>query len=222
MWSEKRYRSPVLPDPPIILPSDRFVVIDKPAGMLSVPGKGPEKADCAVARVQKMFPGATGPLVVHRLDMDTSGLLVFGLDAEAQRALSMQFERRTVDKRYIALLAGEIEHNAGEIDLPIRADLENRPMQIHDSDRGKPSCTRYRVLERAAGVTRVQFAPITGRSHQLRVHAAHELGLAAPILGDVLYGDPTSAPRLMLHATELSFDDPATGERVTAESPAPF
>lgn len=209
-------------DPSVILERDRFVVVDKPAGMLSVPGKGPEKADCAVARVRAMFPRATGPVVVHRLDMDTSGAIVFALDDETQRALSRQFESRTVGKRYGALLAGEIDHDEGVIDLPIRADIENRPMQIHDPERGKPSVTRYRVLERSGGTTRVEFTPITGRSHQLRVHAAHELGLGCPILGDVLYGDGASAPRLMLHATGLSFDDPETGERVEARSGVPF
>jgi tRNA pseudouridine32 synthase/23S rRNA pseudouridine746 synthase len=209
-------------DPSVILQRDRFVVVDKPAGMLSVPGKGPEKADCAAARVRKMCPGATGPIVVHRLDMDTSGAIVFALDAETQRALSKQFEARTVAKRYEALLAGEIDHETGKIDLPIRADIDNRPMQIHDPVHGRPSVTSYRVLARGNGTTRVEFTPLTGRSHQLRVHAAHVLGLGAPILGDVLYGHEASAPRLMLHATDLSFDDPETGERVTAHTDAPF
>ncbi len=207
---------------PIVLQRETFVVIDKPAGMLSVPGKGPDKADCAASRVREMFPDANGPLVVHRLDMDTSGLLVFGLNPEAQRALSMQFEARTVAKRYRAMLDGILDRDDGEIDLPIRADIDNRPVQIHDPVDGKPSLTRYRVLGREGGITHVVFTPITGRSHQLRVHASHGLGLGCPILGDVLYGDADSAPRLMLHASRLEFDDPATGQRVCAESRPPF
>jgi len=210
---------------PIVRRDDRFVVIDKPSGLLSVPGKGPDKADCVASRVREMFPSATGPLTVHRLDMDTSGLILLALDAEAHRTLSMQFEARTVSKAYIALLAGIIEPDEGEIDLPIRADIDNRPRQIHDPILGKPSRTRYRVLERAGGITRVEFTPITGRSHQLRVHAAHELGLGTPILGDALYGGPAppeSADRLMLHATSLEFDDPTDGSRVRTRSEPAF
>ncbi|CAE7232730.1 rluA [Symbiodinium necroappetens] len=206
----------------INLHSPRFVVVDKPPGLLSVKGKGPDKTDCVAERVRAHFPDATGPIVVHRLDMDTSGLLVLALDADAQRDLSKQFEARTVHKTYTALLDGTLEPDEGTIDLPIRADIDNRPMQIHDPERGKPSLTNFRVLARENGTTRVEFTPITGRSHQLRVHAAHPLGLGLPILGDVLYGDEHSAPRLMLHATTLEFDDPGTRERVRARSDAPF
>jgi len=207
---------------PIIASTDRFVVIDKPSGLLSVPGKGPEKADCVASRVREMFPEATGPLTVHRLDMDTSGLILLALDPEAHRSLSMQFEARTVSKTYIALLAGLVEADRGEIYLPIRADISNRPMQIHDPERGKPSLTRYRVLSRDAGRTRIEFSPETGRSHQLRVHSAHELGLGVPILGDALYGDAGSADRLMLHAATLEFDHPSDGSRVQTRTEAPF
>lgn len=206
----------------VILRSPRFVVVDKPSGLLSVKGKGPDKTDCVAERVRANFPDATGPIVVHRLDMDTSGLLVLALDADAQRDLSRQFEARTVHKTYTALLGGEIGADEGVIDLPIRADIDNRPMQIHDPEHGKPSVTKFRVLSRRDGVTRVEFAPVTGRSHQLRVHAAHPLGLGVPILGDVLYGDEASAPRLMLHATTLEFDDPSSRERVSARSEPPF
>ena len=215
-------------------PGEGFVVVDKPAGLLSTPGKGaehdPAKADCVSARVRAMFPRATGPLVVHRLDMDTSGLMVLGLTPQAQRALSGQFERRQVVKGYIALLAGHHRHlppaQAGAICLPMRLDVDRRPRQVVDLRQGRPALTRYRVVDQSlfAGrkVTRVALAPITGRSHQLRVHTAHSRGLAAPIIGDALYGEAAGAPRLMLHATSLAFSAPATGERVRLVLEAPF
>lgn len=229
----------------------RLVAVEKPAWLLSVPGKGPEKQDCASARVRAMFPEATGPLVVHRLDMETSGVLVFGLDAASQRALSVQFERRLVEKRYIALLRspmGDALPDSGEVTLPIRADLDRRPLQIVDHAQGDASATRFRVLERAVAVDlriypeaaiagpippgeepvgverivcdRVEFEPLTGRTHQLRVHAAtprEQGGLGAPILGDALYGpereliDRSHRPeRLFLHASRLVVTDPAS------------
>jgi tRNA pseudouridine32 synthase / 23S rRNA pseudouridine746 synthase len=207
----------------------RYVVVEKPAGMLSVPGRGPEKQDCAAARVAARFPRATGPLVVHRLDMETSGLLVFALDAQAQRDLSMQFERRQTGRSYIALLshaahpAFEPGHDPlagdqGEINLPMRLDVDNRPIQVVDHDRGRASLTRWRTLARQPGRIRIEFTPETGRTHQLRVHAA--AGLHRPIIGDRLYGGQP-AERLMLHATYLSFAAP-DGERVEFRSPAPF
>jgi tRNA pseudouridine32 synthase/23S rRNA pseudouridine746 synthase len=203
----------------IVLAAERFVVADKPSGMLSVPGKGPEKQDCVASRVRARFPGATGPLIVHRLDMETSGLLVLGLDAEAQRELSGQFERRETQKRYIALLEGSVAQDQGEITLPIRLDVDRRPYQIVDHEQGREAVTRYRVLSREIDRTRVEFTPLTGRTHQLRVHAAS--GLSCPIVGDVLYGRD-SGERLMLHASWLAFVDPGTGRRVEVESPGPF
>jgi tRNA pseudouridine32 synthase / 23S rRNA pseudouridine746 synthase len=203
----------------VILATDRFVVIDKPSGLLSVPGKGEHKQDCVPARVRLLFPKATGPLVVHRLDMETSGLLVLGLDADAQRELSGQFERRETEKRYIALLRGDVAQDQGEVSLPIRPDIDNRPYQIVDHVHGRPAITRYRVLSREIDRTRVEFTPVTGRSHQLRVHAA--LGMGCPIVGDVLYGDG-EGERLMLHAAELGFREPGTQRWVEARSPAPF
>jgi tRNA pseudouridine32 synthase / 23S rRNA pseudouridine746 synthase len=203
----------------IIQSTDRYVVVDKPHGLLSVPGKGEAKQDCVPARVRLRFPNATGPLVIHRLDMETSGLLVLGLDADAQRDLSGQFERRETEKKYIALLRGDLPQDSGEVSLPIRPDIENRPYQIVDHTHGRPSLTRYRVLAREIDRTRVEFTPITGRSHQLRVHAA--LGLNCPIVGDVLYGDG-EGERLMLHAAELGFREPGTGRWVLVKSPAPF
>ncbi len=205
---------------PIVLVSERFVIVDKPAGLLSVPGKGPAGADSVADRVRAMFPGASGPMVVHRLDMETSGLMVFGLDAEAQRDLSRQFAAGAVWKRYAAVLAGRPRGDEGEIDLPIRCDITRRPHQCVDFERGRPAVTRWRVMERSQGVTRVEFIPRTGRSHQLRLHAA--AGLGTPILGDALYGDAGSAPRLMLHASELEFDEPGGEGRVRVLSAVPF
>ena len=192
--------------------------------MLSVPGKGPEKADCAAARIAALFPSATGPLVVHRLDMETSGLLVFGLDEDAQRDLSAQFERRTVGKSYVALLprwaADQRElPDAGTVELPIRADIDRRPVQIVDPERGREAVSRWQVLSREIDRVRVRFEPLTGRTHQLRVHAAS--GLGRPIIGDVLYGGEP-AERLMLHAAALSFCEPGMPRRIRFQSAAPF
>lgn len=195
----------------IILDTGRYVVVDKPSGLLSVPGKGPEKADCVRSRVAAMYPDATGPMTVHRLDQDTSGLIVVGLDADAQRAMSQVFEHRKVTKRYIAVVEGELKSHAGLVDLPLRIDWPNRPKHIVAED-GRASQTRYKVLGVEDGNTRVEFTPLTGRGHQLRVHAADERGLGAPILGDPLYGDTSKAPRLLLHAWSLEFTDPFTGE----------
>lgn len=216
----------------IIHATPRFVIVDKPAGMLSVPGKGPNKQDCAAARVRAMFPHATGPVVVHRLDMETSGLLVFALDEESQRQLSRQFEERLVRKAYTALLDGPVDLEAGEIRLPVRADIDNRPIQIVDFAHGRPAVTRFCVIAREVDRTRVRFEPVTGRTHQLRVHAAWRGPVSAgadvgdiigrPILGDVLYGEAKSAPRLMLHASRLALRDPDSGREIEFESSAPF
>ncbi len=236
------YLFPMLsPALPILLQSPSFVVIDKPPGLLSVPGKGdePHKKDCVASRVAAMLPHASGPLIVHRLDMDTSGLLLLGLTPDAQRNLSRQFEERRVEKRYIALIDGLIDHaTQGEINLPIRLDPNHRPWQIVDGLHGRDSITRWRILAHETDRTRIQFAPITGRAHQLRIHAATPRscgGLGACILGDVLYGSdylapappeargrPAPAERLMLHAAYLAFDDPDTGRRIEAASAAPF
>ncbi len=223
--------------PPVIHRGAEHVVVDKPTGLLSVPGRGaetdPAKADCVAARVRAAFPDAEGPLVAHRLDMDTSGCMVLGLTPAAQRSLSMQFEARTVEKTYVALVDGHHEHLMPgaiiDIDAALRTDVDNRPYQIHDPRRGRPARTRALVMERIVradgrAATRIELRPRTGRSHQLRVHCAlpRPVGLAAPILGDRLYGDDASAERLLLHASELAFDDPKTGERVHARSPMPF
>jgi tRNA pseudouridine32 synthase / 23S rRNA pseudouridine746 synthase len=207
----------------IVHRTERFVVIDKPPGLLSVPGKGDENQDCAAARVRAMFPDATGPLVVHRLDMDTSGLLIVALDADAQRELSMQFERREVEKSYTALVDGMVPAESGTIDVPIRMDPTNRPFQVIDPSHHRPAVTCFRVLSYETDRTRLELIPETGRTHQLRVHCAH---MGHAILGDVLYGPQPrtaeSAPRLMLHAAMLGFTDPATGRRIRVERAAGF
>jgi tRNA pseudouridine32 synthase/23S rRNA pseudouridine746 synthase len=201
--------------------ADRWlVVVAKPAGLLSIPGKGPEHADCVQARLRAKFPDASGPLLVHRLDLDTSGLLLAALDKQTHAALQRQFLRRCVHKRYAALLAGEVPGEGGLIDLPLRVDPADRPRQIHDPVHGRTAVTRWERRERAGGRTRVALFPLTGRTHQLRAHAAHPLGLCAPIVGDRLYGHP--GPRLLLHADQLGFTHPRTGAQVRLELPAPF
>jgi tRNA pseudouridine32 synthase/23S rRNA pseudouridine746 synthase len=181
----------------VIHADDRMLVVDKPSGLLSVPGR--TEPDCASARVQALYPDA---LIVHRLDQATSGLLLFARGADAQRELSADFAERRVDKVYIAVVAGRLE-GEGLIDLPVGADWPNRPRQQVDLARGKPSQTRWRVLAHEGPNTRVQLEPLTGRSHQLRVHMAH---LGHAMLGDALYAKPdiaAASPRLLLHASEL-------------------
>ncbi len=193
-----------------------MIVLDKPSGLLSVPGKGAALADCLEARVQARHPQA---LTVHRLDRDTSGLVVMAMTPEAQRHLGLQFERRKLAKSYVAVVAGVVGDNEGEIDLPLIADWPNRPLQKVCFEQGKRALTRWRVLERGPSSTRVLLEPHTGRSHQLRVHLK-ELG--HPILGDPMYGDASSAPRLMLHAHTLELHHPADGTRLKLEAPVPF
>jgi tRNA pseudouridine32 synthase / 23S rRNA pseudouridine746 synthase len=202
-----------------------WVVVEKPAGLLSVPGRGDDRADCVAARVAAMFPQATGPLTVHRLDMETSGLMVFALTRPAHAKLSRQFMHRKTGKSYVALLAGDVEGNEGCVELPLIVDWPNRPRQVVCTEHGKPALTLWRVAERSADHTRVEMRPETGRTHQLRVHAAtarEQGGIGAPILGDALYGDPTSAPRLMLHASHLAFWKPDSDEWLKFSSSPPF
>ncbi len=230
----------------VLLAGERLVVIDKPSGMLSVPGKGVGKEDCAAARVREMFPGATGPLVVHRLDMDTSGVMVFALDAEAQRELSRQFERREVEKRYVALVEGMVAGDSGVIEAAIRLDVRARPFRIHDPVLGQAARTRWRVLGYEVDRTRVEFEPLTGRTHQLRVHAAlaRPEGLGHAIVGDALYGEAgrkvyaalvrgeepseekdeqrVARGRLMLHASWLRLREPGSGKWIEVGSGAGF
>ncbi|MBE9608287.1 pseudouridine synthase [Chitinilyticum piscinae] len=205
----------------LVYADDHLVVVNKPAGLLSVPGRGEHKLDCMVARVQAEFPDA---LTVHRLDMDTSGLLVYGRGAAMQRALSILFMDRHVDKRYVALAEGRLPQDSGSIDLPLNVDWPNRPKHRVDFEEGKPSLTRFEVLayDAALDATRVALEPVTGRSHQLRVHL---LAIGHPILGDTLYASPAGlakSPRLCLHAEYLALPHPVSGERLAWERTANF
>jgi tRNA pseudouridine32 synthase/23S rRNA pseudouridine746 synthase len=193
----------------------------KPSGLLSVPGLGPNGHECLAARVQAEHADA---LVVHRLDMATSGLMLFARGAMAQRVLGAAFAARAVHKRYVAVVHGRVAAPQGEIDLPLLADWPNRPKQKVDRTAGKPSLTRYRALDHDAArdATRLELEPVTGRAHQLRVHL---LAIGHPILGDALYAPAdvcAQAERLLLHASALRFSHPTTGEPISIESAAPF
>ena len=198
---------------------EHLVVLDKPSGLLAVPGRGEDKQDCLAARAQRLWHDA---LVVHRLDMATSGLFVMGRGLAMQRRLSRAFADRAVDKRYEAVVAGRVQVDEGVIDLPLAADWPRRPLQKVDAEHGRPSQTRWQVLAREADGTRLALEPVTGRTHQLRVHL---LAAGHPILGDALYAPPevqARAPRLLLHATRLALAHPAHGEAPVFDSPAPF
>ena len=201
-----------------------LLVLQKPAGLLCVPGRGPDKQDCLSARAQQQWPGA---LIVHRLDQATSGLVLMARHIEAQRRLSHAFAERQVHKRYQAVvqgLQGTVGGSWSEIELPIAADWERRPLRVIDHAVGKPSLTRWRLLGHhpANGTSRIELEPVTGRTHQLRVHMA---AVGHPILGDTLYAPAevqTLAPRLLLHASHLAFAHPSTGDAVALEWAADF
>ncbi len=232
-----------------VLHADRWLIaLDKETGLLSVPGIGAEKADCLAVRAARVFPGAR---IVHRLDRDTSGAIVMALDADTHRALSIQFQERKTEKRYLAIVSGESSRDAGEIDLPIRKDLDDPPRQIVDFEHGRPSVTRWRrirggahpgeviderrlaasapaaaralaALPAPAPYARLELEPLTGRGHQLRLHL---LSVGMPIVGDDLYAPAALRPpgmRLMLHASRLAITHPATREPLIVESSAPF
>lgn len=207
---------------PIIHADDDLVVVVKPSGLLSVPGKGPDNQDCVTARIKRIFPDAPGHPEVHRLDMDTSGLMVLALTRDAHRELSRQFHDRETSKKYTALLDGEITEDGGVIKLPFRLDVDNRPKQIYDPVHGKLGITRWKTLAIEDGKTRVEMIPITGRTHQLRVHAASEHGLGVPIVGDRLYGTGTAPGQLKLHSHFLSFTHPVTGRKMQFTSEPGF
>lgn len=212
------YRPPEF-GPDILYSDGCFIIVDKSAGLLSVPGRGPEKADCVVSRLQSDVGEV---YTVHRLDMATSGVMVFARTKEAQRNLSMQFEKRLCQKTYIAHVWGVPSAGTGTVDLPLIVDWPNRPRQKVDHETGKQSLTEYEVLRETMTGAEVRLTPITGRSHQLRVHLS-EIG--HPILGDRLYAHDEArraAPRLHLHAESLSFDHPETGERVSFSCLCPF
>jgi tRNA pseudouridine32 synthase/23S rRNA pseudouridine746 synthase len=205
--------------PELIFIDDTLLVVNKPAGVLSVPGRGEDLQDCMASRVQALAGDA---LVVHRLDMATSGLLVFARGKPAQRHLSHAFAQREIDKRYVAVVAGHVAQDEGEIDLPLITDWPNRPRQKVDFEAGKPSVTRYRVVSRSERDTRIELEPLTGRSHQLRVHM---LALGHPILGDALYAPPEAlacAGRLLLHAQALRFVHPVGGGMLSFDCSVPF
>lgn len=196
-----------------------LVVVDKPAGLLTVPGKGEHLADCLISRLKNVYPEV---LLVHRLDRDTSGVVVFALTAHAQRELSMQFETRKTKKAYRARLWGHLDPKTGTVDLPIGVDWPNRPRQHVDHENGRPAQTDWKVLGHDPdGTSRVRLSPLTGRSHQLRVHM---LALGHPILGDPLYAEGAARdfPRLMLHAESLRINHPETGHGTTFTAPVPF
>jgi tRNA pseudouridine32 synthase/23S rRNA pseudouridine746 synthase len=200
---------------------DGFLVVNKPSGLLSVPGRGEKFHDSLASRVQLEFPGA---LVVHRLDMQTSGLMVMALGAQMQRMLSDLFQTRQVHKRYVAVVSGLMAQDRGEVNLPLITDWPNRPRQKVDLADGKPALTRWQVVQRdvGQGTTRVELEPITGRSHQLRVHM---MSVGHAIVGDPLYASAdvrAQANRLLLHAAELTLPHPGTGQPVQVLSPSPF
>jgi tRNA pseudouridine32 synthase/23S rRNA pseudouridine746 synthase len=206
-------------DPLEILHTDaQILAVNKPAGLLSVPGRGEHLSDCLLARVQAAFPEA---LLVHRLDRDTSGVIVFALSPHAQRHLSMQFEKRTTKKAYVARIAGRLEPRAGTVDLPLIVDWPNRPKQMVCHETGKPAVTDWKVVKYGDGETRVRLTPRTGRSHQLRVHM---LALGHAILGDPLYasGAGLDHPRLMLHSEELRIKHPDSGQSLKFRAKTPF
>lgn len=207
------------PDAPQVIHADHeILVVGKPAGLLSVPGRGEGKDDCLINRLRGAFPTV---LLVHRLDQDTSGVMVFGLTPHAQRTLAKQFEERKVKKTYVARLSGRLEPKTGTVDLPLIVDWPNRPRQKVDHDQGRPALTEWRVIRASDAETRVRLFPLTGRSHQLRVHMA-ETG--HPILGDPLYATGAAADhlRLMLHAESLRLRHPDSGVQVSFSQPAPF
>ena len=207
---------------PILYLDESIAVVDKPAWLLTTPSNNPQFNDNVVQRIRKRFPWAKGPITPHRLDMATSGVLALALNPKAHRHLSIQFANREAQKTYIAILNGIPQRDRGTIKLPLRGDPENRPRQVVDCTAGKNACTRYEVLSHDNTHTRIKFRPITGRTHQLRVHAAHPQGLGCPILGDRLYGSSTRSPRLYLHAQRLVIRHPVSEEDLEIISPLPF
>ena len=206
-------------DPLVILHEDHEVIlVDKPAGLLSVPRKGEHLADCLLTRVQAVFPTA---LLVHRLDRDTSGVMIFAATRHAQRHLGLQFEKRQTKKTYAARVWGEMAEKTGTVDLPLIVDWPNRPLQMVCHETGKPAQTDWRVVRSGGGETRVRLMPKTGRSHQLRVHM---LSLGHPILGDPFYatGVARDYDRMMLHSETLQFRHPDGGKGMRITAAAPF
>lgn len=210
------YRPPSGP-PRVLYQDEHLLVVEKQAGLLSVPGKGEDRADCLIGRLRVLYPSV---LLIHRLDQDTSGVMVFALTPHAQRHIGLQFEKRGVDKSYVARVAGSVEGDSGTVDQPLIVDWPNRPRQKICHETGRAARTEWQVLSRTASETRIALMPITGRSHQLRVHMLY---LGHPILGDPLYSVPSDTyPRLMLHAEFLRFRHPEGGEWMNFSAPASF
>lgn len=208
---------PAGPNVNVLHADDSLIVVDKPAGLLAVPGRGEAGRDNLATRVQALFADA---LIVHRLDMATSGLMLLARGTAVQRQLSMAFARGDVAKQYVAVVAGDLSGESGTINAPLAADWPNRPRQVVDPLGGKPSSTRWQVLSRGDGHTRLQLEPLTGRTHQLRVHLQW---LGHPICGDTLYAPPAwQAGRLLLHACRLAFVHPVTGQTCSFESAPDF
>ena len=205
----------------ILYEDDYLLIVNKPSGLLSVPGRGTEKQDCMISRVQETYPDA---LIVHRLDMSTSGILVLALDKDTHRLLSQLFQQREITKHYVAVVKGKPEANAGLIDMPMICDWPNRPKQIIDTEQGKPAQTSYETIEYCENedTSRLLLMPVTGRTHQLRLHCQF---IGHPILGDQLYADETTqakAKRLLLHASMISFNHPVTNACLEISSTEPF
>ena len=202
----------------IVYEDEFMAVINKPTEFLSVPGKNVR--DCVFSRMRLRYPEADGPLIVHRLDMSTSGLMLIAKTKDVHKALQLQFIKRKIRKRYVALLDGLLPEKEGIIDLPLRVDLDNRPMQLVCYEHGKSARTIWKTVREEEGKTRIHFFPVTGRTHQLRMHAAHKNGLNTPIVGDDLYGIKSN--RLHLHAEKITFIHPDSQEEMTFQVPAEF
>ncbi len=219
---ERRERGGGNPISDAILYEDEWLIaVNKPAGLLSVPGRYGDRQDSVLSRLRYWLPDGMALNTVHRLDQETSGILLIARDQQTHSQLSRQFQQRQVDKLYEAVLTGSVIMESGVIDLPLWGDPDNRPYQTVDWKRGKPSLTQFRVIERVGDRTRVEFVPLTGRTHQLRVHAADSQGLGTPIVGDRLYRGE-NAPRLHLHARELHFNHPKTGQSIQLKTESPF
>jgi tRNA pseudouridine32 synthase/23S rRNA pseudouridine746 synthase len=202
----------------ILFEDEHLVVVNKPTGMLSVPGRYIK--DSVKSRILEQYPKANGPLIVHRLDQDTSGIMIVTLSKKVNKLLQQQFLERTIFKTYFAVLEKPIAETTGEISLPLILDIDNRPMQMVNYEHGKPALTRFEVIKKTAHQTLIKLNPITGRSHQLRVHCAHKLGLHVPIVGDNLYGTPSE--RLCLHAQQIEFIHPISKEAMKISTEVPF
>ncbi len=206
----------------VIYKDSSIVVINKQGGLLSIPGRGDDKKDSVTERIKTLYPESIDQPSVHRLDMYTSGLIVLAFTKEAHRNLSIQFQKKEVVKQYTAVLDGEITGESGVIKLKFRLDPENRPFQVYDPVNGKEGITEWKKISTENGKTRILFTPYTGRTHQLRLHSAHEKGLGIPITGDRLYGSGKEGDQMMLHASYLEFTHPETGERISFTSDPPF